>query len=275
MYEKIKTYQSYTSAKRHGIRCAVNIPEGSYPLHRHDYFEFEIIKKGSMIHELNGTREILRKGDIIALSPKDLHRFTVIDPVEICNFCVYYKDAPSVIENLISSVKFPLRGTFSDSELESSIELFSNALEQIKVGGDFEQEIVTAYTLLFLTQVLSVAKTETAHCAVEGYTHIVSAMEFISKNLTSHISLNDVSNYVHLTPNYFSKLFAEISGKSFIHYLTQQRIEFARHLLASTNDRVTDIAFASGFGSFSAFSRAFRTHCGVTQNEFRKYAQLV
>lgn len=275
MYEMVKTYQSYTTVKRHGIRCMMNTPSGTYPLHRHDYFEFEIIKRGSLLHELNGTREILHKGDIIALSPKDLHRFTVLEPVEICNFCIYYKDAPSPVENLISSVKFPLRGTFSDAALEKAIDFFTKIFEQIKAEGDFEREIIIAYTLLLLTDIFSVVRNTTASCAVGGYSYVVCAMEYISEHFASHISLNDVANHVHLSPSYFSKLFAEISGKSFVHYLTEQRVEHARLLLATTESSVTEVAFASGFGSFSAFSRAFQAYCGITPTEFKKHARPI
>ena len=46
-------------------------------------------------------------------------------------------------------------------------------------------------------------------------------------------------------------------------------------LLATTDISVTDIAFAVGFGSFCAFSRAFRRLCGMTPTEFRKFAKEV
>lgn len=274
MLEMLKTYQSYTSLKRYGIRCMLNCPTGSYLLHRHDYFEFEIIKSGSVSHELNGVREVLRAGDVIALSPKDIHRFTVLEPVEILNLCVYYKDTPSAVQNLLSSVKFPLRGKISDTALDRIIDYFEKIDDKIKTGGAFERDVITAYTILFLTDLYSVAKYKTATRTTGGYTYIASAMEFIAANYTSHISLEEVASSVHLTPSYFSKLFAEITDKSFVRYLTEQRVEHARLLLATTDNSVTEVAFASGFGSFSAFSRAFRTCCGVTPNEFRKYARI-
>ena len=273
MSEVVKTYLSYSSVKRHGIKCEINTPSGSYPLHRHDYFEFEIIKSGSVAHELNGMREILEVGEVIALSPNDLHRFTFIEPVEICNFCVYRKDAPQAVEKLLSSMKFPLRGRFSGDALERIIDYYTKVSNTIKTGVRFERELVTAYTILFLTDIFCVSKSITAECTANGYTHVARAMEFIGANLSSHISLGDVASSVHLAPSYFSKLFAKITGKSFVHYLTEQRVEYARLLLTSTDDSITRIAFASGFGSFSAFSRAFRSYLGSSPYEFRKNAR--
>lgn len=267
MSEIVKTYREYTSKNRHGVRCMHNAPRDSYPLHRHDYFEFEIVMSGSALHELNGVRETLERGDVIALSPSDVHRFSVLSPVRICNFCIYYKDAPSAVEKLLSSVKFPLRGRFSEGDLDELIELFERTEQATRAGGEFEREIITAYTVLFLTRFFSGTQSQAAEGV--GYTHVARAMEFIAENFTTDITLDDVAQSVHLNAGYFSKLFTRISGKSFVRYLTEQRVEYARHLLTATDQSVTDIAFASGFGSFSAFSRAFRACTHMTPHEFR------
>ena len=268
MSEIVKTYQGYTSTKRYGVRCIVNTPRGEYPLHRHDYFEFEVIKSGSIAHELNGARETLSKGAAVALSPGDVHRFSVLSPVEICNLCIYYKDAPGAVEKLLSAVKFPLRGQFFGQDLDTLIDLFEKTEQAVKTGGAFEREIATAYTVLFLANFFSGTQSQVAEGM--GYTHVARAMAFIAANFTSDISLEDVADSVYLTPGYFSKLFMRISGKSFIRYLTEQRVEHAKLLLATTDQSVTEVAFASGFGSFSAFSRAFRACCEMTPREFRK-----
>ncbi len=271
MSEIVKTYQEYPSVKRYGIRCGMNAPRGSYPLHRHDYFEFEIIQSGSLMHELNGVCETLGLGDAVALSPGDVHRFTPLSPVRICNVGIYYKDAPGEVEKLLSAVKFPLRGTFSGQEAEALIGLAEKTGQAILAGGTYERETVTAYTVLFLTRFFSGTQCQAAEGV--GYTHVARAMAFIAANFTADISLKVVADSVYLTPSYFSKLFARISGKSFVRYLTEQRVAYAEQLLATTDRSVTEVAFAAGFGSFSAFSRAFHACRGMKPGEFRRLAR--
>lgn len=273
MSEVIKSYRGFESVRRHGIRMEFNKPPMSYPLHRHDYYEFEVIRSGSIVHELNGVRETLGPGQIVALSPKDLHKFTSTEPVEICNLCIYYNSAPSLVQRLLSSVKFPLRGKLSEEGVERLADHVKSAHRQIERNDNYEREILSAYTVLFLTEIFSVSKVSTSERLEPGYTHIAKAMEFISENFASRITLEDVAQSVHLTPSYFSKLFSEINGKSFVKYLIEQRIEHAKMLLATTDLSVTAIAFSSGFGSFSAFSRAFLTHSGMQPHEFRKLAR--
>ena len=273
MQKVIKSYKGYLPSKQHGIRCELNKPKGQMVLHGHDYYEIEIIRSGALAHELNGVREILRAGDVVGLSPKDQHRLTVLEPVEICNLCIYYKEAPSSVERLLSSVKFPFHKRLFAESLPRAAEYHARAAEAIRRHGPFEREVVSAHTTLLLAEILSGEDIPLPQEVAVGYTHIAHAMDFISEHLAAPLTLDEVAKSVHLSPSYFSKLFTEITGDSFVRYLAMQRVEYAKKLLASTDKSVTDIAFDSGFGSFSSFSRAFRAFCGTTPGEFRAYAK--
>ena len=174
---------------------------------------------------------------------------------------------------MISSAKFPLRASVGDDTLVELKEYFKSVLIILDGGGDFERERIGAYATLFLASVLTASREEASARTVGGYGHVARAMRYIAENFTREITLEDVAAQVHLTPSYFSKLFAEINGEGFVRYLAEQRIEYAKGLLASSDMSVTDIAFASGFGSFSSFSRTFRSTCGITPNDYRKYAK--
>ena len=271
MWEMIKSYKKYTSVKRHGIRCEVNKPTAAYPLHRHDYFELELVRGGVVSHELNGVGATLTVGDVIVLSPKDLHRFDAPRDVEICNVCIYYKDAPSVLQRLLSKVQLPRVGHLSGASLATAIACFDGASAALTAGGEFEQEIIIANMLSMLVEVFSATK---PLCGVRqrgGYEYVAEAIAYVAANLTAPVTLDEVAAHVHLTPSYFSRLFAEIGGKGFARYLAEQRVEHARMMLATTDMSITDVAFASGFGSFCAFSRAFRSHTGMTPSDFKRH----
>lgn len=271
MSEMIKSYKKYASVKRHGVRCEVNKPTAAYPLHRHDYFELELVRGGSVSHELNGVEVPLTVGDVIVLSPKDLHRFDAPHDVEICNVCIYYKDAPSALQRLLSRVQLPRVGCLSGEVLSSAIACFERASAALNAGGEFEREIIIAGMLSLLVEVFSATKPLCGVRQRSGFEHVAEAMAYIAANLTSPVTLEEVAAHVHLTPSYFSRLFAEISGNGFARYLAEQRVEHARMLLATTEMSITDVAFASGFGSFCAFSRAFRGQTGMTPREFKRH----
>jgi AraC-like DNA-binding protein len=64
-------------------------------------------------------------------------------------------------------------------------------------------------------------------------------------------------------------LFRERCGVTLGEYLAQQRISQAQRLLATTDKKIVDVAFASGFGSVSQFYDTFAHYCGQTPKDFR------
>jgi AraC-like DNA-binding protein len=54
-----------------------------------------------------------------------------------------------------------------------------------------------------------------------------------------------------------------------VDYITEQRLSHARRLLATTEDKVVDVALAAGFGSVSRFHAAFLRGCRQTPRRFR------
>jgi two-component system, response regulator YesN len=98
---------------------------------------------------------------------------------------------------------------------------------------------------------------------------IVSAKDYISKNYTKEITLEDVSKEVNVSPNYFSKLFKDETGSNFIDYLTMLRIEKAKKLLSDSKYVNKEICYQIGYSDPNYFSRIFKKIVGVTPTEYR------
>lgn len=90
----------------------------------------------------------------------------------------------------------------------------------------------------------------------------------------SDLSLNEVSQYVGLSPTYFSTLFSKYQPVGFADHLRQYRIEQARLLLLSTNGTVAEIGYQTGFNSSNSFIRAFKAQIGDTPGKYRETARL-
>lgn len=61
---------------------------------------------------------------------------------------------------------------------------------------------------------------------------IDTAREYIRNNYRDTITLNDVSSYVFLNPNYFSTLFKSKTGTTFLQYLRDFCIQTSKELRA-------------------------------------------
>jgi len=93
---------------------------------------------------------------------------------------------------------------------------------------------------------------------------------FIARNYTEKLTVQQIGEGVNLHPNYAMNLFQKTFGTTLINYLTQHRISHAQRLLATTDESITEVAFASGFHSLSRFNDAFRRSCGCAPREYRR-----
>ena len=74
----------------------------------------------------------------------------------------------------------------------------------------------------------------------------------------------DISRY------YFSKLFKEETGQTFVEYLTGLRVEKAKQLLTETDFKVIDISQQVGYNNAKHLMKVFKSVCGVSPTEYRK-----
>lgn len=94
--------------------------------------------------------------------------------------------------------------------------------------------------------------------------------EYILENYhDENLSLGDVAQHVYMSMNYFSGLFKQKKGQSFIEYVTRIRLAKARELLSETNLKAYEIASKVGYGDPQYFSVIFKRHHGMTPKEFR------
>ncbi|WP_130837570.1 helix-turn-helix domain-containing protein [Lachnoclostridium sp. Marseille-P6806] len=95
------------------------------------------------------------------------------------------------------------------------------------------------------------------------------AKDYIDAHYHCDISLDDVSRELDISPYYFSKLFKEGAGLTFIEYLTTLRMNRAKELLSDPAASIRDVGQAVGYQDPNYFSRLFKRQTGQTPSEFR------
>lgn len=99
---------------------------------------------------------------------------------------------------------------------------------------------------------------------------IKRACEYMSKNLQEEITLKQMADFSNLSASYFGVLFKQYTGKSFVNYFNQIRIEKAMELLRNSDQKIYEIAEHVGFASLPYFNRVFKQVSSMTPNEYRK-----
>ena len=78
-----------------------------------------------------------------------------------------------------------------------------------------------------------------------------------------------VLNTLNLNPAYVSKIFKEVTGKTFVEYLTWVRIEKSKKLLCEADLTIKDIAELVGYNNSHCFIKVFKEDAGITPGEYR------
>lgn len=98
---------------------------------------------------------------------------------------------------------------------------------------------------------------------------ITKARAFIDQHFSEDIRLADAAHAGSVSGFYFCKLFHQVTGCSFTHYLARLRVEAAIRALENEEIHMCDAAFAAGFQSLSQFNRVFRQITGKTPTAYR------
>ena len=190
-----------------------------------------------------------------------------------------------VLNEILGQIFFASGGSFEviRSRVLELVVLLSRAA--IKGGADAQQIFGLNYTYLgrinafrnveeltywlsgimarFTDQVFNL--TDVKHVDV-----MYRAVDYIRKNYTKRITLEETASFVFLSPAYFSRVFKDEIGDNFNIYVNKIRIEAAKKLLLNEKVSLVDISSLVGFEGQSYFSKVFKKMTGVTPGKFRE-----
>ncbi|WP_394143439.1 DNA-3-methyladenine glycosylase 2 family protein [Vibrio atypicus] len=96
------------------------------------------------------------------------------------------------------------------------------------------------------------------------------SLKLIEQGELQTSSLADLADRLGISDRYLRQLFQTHLGMSPKQYALYHQLMFAKQLLHSSSMSITDIAFASGFGSVRRFNDAFKSVMKLTPSQIRK-----
>lgn len=108
------------------------------------------------------------------------------------------------------------------------------------------------------------------HTAKEYQRRVCLAMNYISNNLDTELSLEKIAEAASFSPFHFHRIFKAVVGETVSEFTRRLRLELAANRPLSNRDDVTRIAMDCGFSSSQNFAKAFRQHFGMTPTHYRK-----
>jgi two-component system, response regulator YesN len=177
----------------------------------------------------------------------------------------------SYIEEIASHHPFPI----VKQKMEETFILLGRML--IDFGISYERT-TTFHSCSSLEELKRTATEQLQHMVhyIQAWRHqqangkLGKAKDYIDEHYHHPLTLEEVAEYVGISPYYFSKLFKDRFGMTFIDYVTEVRIAHAKKEMADPNKSLKEICFLVGYNDPNYFSRVFKKHTGMSPTEYRK-----
>lgn len=104
---------------------------------------------------------------------------------------------------------------------------------------------------------------------------VKNCINLIYSHLPGKVTLEELSEEIHLSPKYLSALFVKETGDSITEFTTKARIDQASHMLEVTDLSYLEISNILEFSSQSHFTKVFKKKTGMTPKEYRLKNQLL
>lgn len=98
---------------------------------------------------------------------------------------------------------------------------------------------------------------------------VQTIMDYVDQHYCEPITLNDIGESIYASTYYASRIFKQETGKNFVDYLNEVRIEKAKEFLRDVQYKVYEVADLVGIPDAHYFSKLFRKYVGTTPREFR------
>ncbi len=238
-------------------------------IHTHSFFEIEIFLKGSGRQNLNGTVYPIEAGTLLFLTPIDFHSVEPGEELRIINISFDSEMIPPHMQLLFMNRRSNLLFKLSQDQSESLL----STVDMMKKECDTEDGLSADMRKHLLGVVLGFIARMYLSGGGAGESaagNVQSSIKYIFDHFRDDITLSQVAAASGYTPNYFSKLFSDLTGRRYVDFLNSLRVNYAKMLLSTTKQSVIDISRASGFSSLSNFARVFKGETGLTPLEFRQ-----
>lgn len=238
---------------------------------------YRIVDKGTrppiFFYIINGSLEIEYEGSHYTAHANDVVLINCFRPqlyycTDSCEFLFYHyngKDAPNLTDYLIKQNNGPVFTLNNARDIYLAInEPIMRLCYQDQVSEGSLSSMVYS-TLCKIQERNSISPAATSSDLSVSETII----QYINNNICKQFTLQELADYVNLSPYYFSRLFKKEVGHAPLDYVSITKINYAKMMLRTTKLSVAEIGESLGYSSSASFINAFKLRRGISPNKYR------
>jgi len=142
---------------------------------------------------------------------------------------------------------------------------FSKDSELCKLNYILKRDQVIQWLTILkklITELLSSMQTNKADI-------LEKAKQYVQNNISKQIILQDVADYVSISPGYLSAMFKKYYNQSFFDYINQTKTEYACKEIQEGKLKIYEIAYSLGYENAYYFTKVFKKYTGCTPTEYQ------
>lgn len=254
--------------------------------HIHDEIEIVYVLRGTLSLRINSTVHTLKKNDIAIVNRLVPHKFF---DNNFAKFILLQFKPTGVYENNKSiDIKYltpffhsrdfsHFTATCDTPALEEMITVISEIEKKIKEKGiayelAVESDLIRLLYLMYQAQVFNMKIIESVK-QKRNLQQLSTLIKYMESHYDELITLEQACTIAKLDYHYFSRVFKEKTGKTFVEYLSFIRILNAQKLLTETDEPIAFVAQKVGIPNVSYFNRKFKAQNGMTPSQYREVNQ--
>ena len=238
-------------------------PKYFMQMHWHKDFEIIRVLKGSFTLHLNSAIFTLNEDGCAVIPGGIIHGG---EPEKCVYECLVF--SPSVLYTS-QKCRSLIKAHFQSPVIYEKSDIADGIFDAVR-SHKHGYELRLTGMLFSLMGSIAASELKTDILPDEKLEKIKSVMSLIEENYNKKLTLGDLADACHMSPNYFSRYFKTLTNRTPFEYIINCRLEAACEMLLNTNDDITDICFSCGFNDLSYFIHIFKRHRGVSPNNYRK-----
>ena len=266
-YQSVGKNESYP-AQSHPARYLFSTQKGRV---LNEYQLLYITQGEGFFSSTNCKKKNVKAGNMFLLFPQEWHNYR---PEKSVGWDEYWIGFEGVnIDSRISNAFFsPNKPVFNVGVHEEIIHLYKQAVFIAQEQRPGFQQMLAG----IVSHLLGIAYSKDKHAVFEDSRiakQIDKAKVIMVENFHSNVSLEVISEQLHISYSWFRRIFKQYTGLSPYQYIHELRIQKAKELLTNSAFNSQEIAFEVGFENADYFCTAFKRKTGMSPIKYREFTQ--
>lgn len=231
--------------------------------HIHPHLEMIYLTEGSAIAYADNGSFLLEEGGLFLSFPNQIHHYQRQTPLR-GHLLIFSPDLIAEFENVFEK-QIPERAVLRSDQLPGDIlQQMERIMAVYESDQPLKQVIIKGYLMAILAAILPAMPMMELTARQDT---VKLLLTYCIENYTEPMTLDSVSQQLHLSKYYICHIFKERMGVGFAEFMNSLRVANACRALKQGSS-ITEVAFASGFSSIRTFNRVFAQNMGMSPSAY-------